>query len=216
MHGAPVKHQTSNFKLQGSSKYQTSRAVLDPETRRLFGAWSFLVFMALVAPPAAYSQTPPPSEYTVKAAFLFNFAKFVEWPPETFSDPASPFAIGIIGENPFDSNLQHAVENKNINGHPLVVKQIKQLSELNNCQILFISISERKRLPEILKSIQGAGVLTVSEMDHFLEGGGMIQFLMEERRVRFAINDQAARKTGLRISSKLLHLARRTDSQEQQ
>ncbi len=172
--------------------------------------------IALASSPAAYSQTPLPSEYTVKAAFLFNFAKFVEWPPETFPDPASPFAIGVIGENPFDANLQHAVENKNINGHPLVVKQIKQLSELKNCQILFISISERKRLPDILKAIQGAGVLTVSEMDHFLEGDGVIQFLMEERRVRFAINDQAARKTGLRISSKLLHLARRTDSQEQQ
>ncbi len=101
--------------------------------------------IALASSPAAYSQTPLPSEYTVKAAFLFNFAKFVEWPPETFPDPASPFAIGVIGENPFDANLQHAVENKNINGHPLVVKQIKQLSELNNCQILFISISERKR-----------------------------------------------------------------------
>ncbi len=179
-----------------------------------FGVWSFFIALALLGSDSCPAEIPAPSEYGLKAAFLYNFAKFVEWPPKTFSDLASPFAIGIIGDNPFGSNLQSTIENKTLDGHPIVVKPVRDISELKTCQMVFISRSERKRLGEILKGTQGVAALTVSEMDNFLEAGGMIQFLMQERKVRFAINGQAARKAGLKISSKLLNLARHIGKEE--
>ena len=166
-------------------------------------------FLGLGLP--ARAQDAAPSEYQLKAAFVFNFAKFVEWPPEAFSTPASNFIIGIIGDTPFEDFLARAVEKKTINGHPFQFKQCKTLSELKSCHILFVSLSERKRLAEILRAVRGASVLTVSEVENFLPAGGMIQFLMEGNKVRFAINDAAAKQAGLRISYKLLSLAKRPE-----
>ena len=171
--------------------------------------WFWFSILVLVVGLPMRAQEEATSEYKLKAAFLFNFAKFVEWPPEAFSDTNSPFTIGIIGENPFKADLEEMVQQKTINGRPFIVRQCKSLAELKNCQILFIHQTERKRLAEILRAIRGGSVLTVSEMDRFLTNGGMIQFLMEENKVRFAINDSAAKQAGLRISSKLLNLARR-------
>src|SRR6266568_2546236 len=136
-----------------------------------FSIFTFcLVLAALVSSfggrPALQAQEAPASEYQLKAAFLYNFAKFVEWPPQAFPDAATPFTIGIIGEDPFGDDLERTVQNKTANGHPFMAKQVKALSELKTCHILFISASERKRLPEILNAVRGAGVLTVSEMDH--------------------------------------------------
>jgi len=165
----------------------------------------------LLTQPNARAQDTPPSEYQLKAAFLYNFAKFVEWPADAFPDAKSPFIIGVIGENPFDDALERTVMNKTINGHPFAVKQCKTASEIKACHILFISQSERKRLAEILRTVRGERVLTVSEIEHFLTGGGMIQFLMEGNKVRFAIDDNAAKAAGLRISSKLLSLAKRSE-----
>jgi len=161
--------------------------------------------------PAAQAQGAAPSEFQLKAAFIYNFAKFVEWPADAFPAPDSPFVIGIIGDNPFDDILGQTVLNKQINGHPFRVIRFKTLADLKSCHILFIGVSERKRLAEILRSIRGASVLTVSDLDHFLPAGGMIQFLMEGNKVRFAINDTAAKAAGLRISSKLLNLAKRPE-----
>src|SRR5207253_4013890 len=108
---------------------------------------------------------------------------------------ASQFIIGIIGDNhPFEDILEQAVQNRKINGRPLQVKQFKALPDLPNCHILFISSSERKRLGEILRAVRDANVLTVSEVDHFLSAGGMIQLLMEGNKVRFVINDDTAKK----------------------
>ena len=156
----------------------------------------------------AQAEEAAPSEYQLKAAFLYNFGKFVEWPPEAFASSNSAFTIGIIGDNPFGDFLARAVEKKNLNGHPLQVKQFKSLSELKGCHILFVSLSERKRLAEILRAVRGAAVLTVSEIENFLAPGGMIQFYMEGNKVRFAIKDAAAKESGLRISFKLLSLAK--------
>jgi len=170
-----------------------------------------LLLAALLNCPPARAQDAAPSEFQLKAAFIFNFAKFVEWPAEAFPTPASPFVIGVIGDNPFDDILRQTILNKQINGHPFRVAQCKTLADLKSCHILFISLSERKRLADILRSIRGASVLTVSDLDHFLPAGGMIHFLMEGNKVRFAINDAAAKEVGLRISSKLLNLAKRRE-----
>jgi hypothetical protein len=155
-------------------------------------------------------EDAPPTEYELKAAFLYNFAKFVEWPAQAFANPQAPFVVGILGQNPFERELERTVQNKTINGRPFEIKEFRVVSEVKSCHILFISSSERKRLPEVLRTVRGMSILTVSELDRFLQAGGMIQFIMEGKKVRFEINDEAARKAELRISSKLLSVARRT------
>ncbi len=152
------------------------------------------------------AQTAQPSEYQVKAALIFNFAKFVEWPTAAFASANSPLTVGVLGENPFGSELERYGD-KTINDRPLIIRECKNLEEARQCHILFISVSEKKRLPEILQAIQGANVLTVSETDGFADEGGMVNFVAEGKKIRFQINDASARSAGLKISSKLLTLA---------
>jgi hypothetical protein len=155
------------------------------------------------------AQESQPTEYQIKAAFLFNFAKFVEWPPAAFAEATSPMVIGILGENPFRDDLERTIRGKTINNRPLVIKEFRSPAEATNCHVLFISTSEKQRLPEILKSLHGTSVLTVGETDRFTETGGMINFVAEGNKIRFQINEVAARNAGLKISSKLLNLASR-------
>jgi hypothetical protein len=154
-------------------------------------------------------QEPQPTEYQIKAAFLFNFARFVEWPKAAFPNPGDPLLIGVLGDNPFQDQLEKTILNKKIDDHPLVTKQFHSVADATNCHILFISTSEKPRLPQIIKTLEGRNVLTVSEMDRFNETGGMINFTLEAGRVRFRINNDAATSAGLKISSKLLTLALR-------
>jgi hypothetical protein len=156
------------------------------------------------------AQESQPTEYQIKAAFLFNFAKFVEWPPTAFAEATSPMVLGILGENPFGDDLERIIRGKTVNNRPLVVRtDFHSPGEATNCHILFISTSEKQRLPEILKGLRGASVLTVGETDRFTETGGMINFVVEGSKIRFQINDAAAKGAGLKISSKLLSLALR-------
>jgi hypothetical protein len=156
-----------------------------------------------------HAQESQPTEYQIKAAFLFNFAKFVEWPPATFAGATSPIVIGILGENPFHNDLARMVQNKTVDGHPLEIKELRSPAEATNCHILFISASEKNRLAKILNGLKETSVLTVSEMDHFTESGGMINFVLEEKKIRFQINNDEATRAGLKISSKLMSLALR-------
>jgi hypothetical protein len=153
------------------------------------------------------AQETQPTEYQLKAAFLFNFAMFVEWPQRAFAERTSPFVIGVLGENPFRDDLPKTLQSKKIDDHPLVVREIRMPAEATNCHMLFISASEKKRLPEILQSVKGTSVLTVSEMERFTEEGGMINFVLQGTKVRFQINKETASAAGLRISSKLMNLA---------
>jgi hypothetical protein len=165
--------------------------------------------LALLLPVGGIAQEPQPSESQLKAAFLFNFAKFVEWPPAAFAEATSPMVIGILGENPFGDDLERTIRGKTINNRPLVVREFRSPGEATNCHILFISASEKKRLAEIFDGLHGKSVLTVSETDGFTEAGGMINFVAEGNKIRFQINDAAAKGAGLKISSKLLSLASR-------
>lgn len=166
-----------------------------------------LVSAVLMAINSGRAQDSPPSEYRLKAAFLFNFAKFVEWRPEAFADAKSPFIIGVLGDNPFGSELEQTVAGKKINDHPITILPFRAAADATNCHILFISTSEKQRLPQIFESLRGASVLTVSETAHFTEAGGMINFVPEGNKIRFQINDDAAKAARLKISSKLLSLA---------
>ena len=155
------------------------------------------------------AQQPQPSEYQLKSAYLFNFARFVEWPKTALATPTTPLVIGILGENPFHEDLSKTIGNKTVDSHPVVIQEFRSVTDVTNCHVLFISTSEKKQLPEIFQSLKGTSVLTVGETDHFTETGGMINFFMEGTKIRFQINKEAAGAGGLKISSKLMALATR-------
>jgi len=164
----------------------------------------------LLAGASGRAQESPPAEYQLKAAFLLNFAKFVEWPPAAFAETTSPMVLGILGENPFGDALEQTIRDKAINNRPLVVKEFRSAAAATNCHILFISTSEKARLPGILAALRAASVLTVGETDRFTETGGMINFVRQGNKFRFQIIEVPARSVGLKISSKLLSLALRS------
>lgn len=146
-------------------------------------------------------------EYQVKAAFLHNFVKFVEWPVEAFSDSTAPVVIGVVGDDPFGSKIDQMINGKIANGRPLVVKRFPNLKALTFCHIVFICSSEKNNLRQALAAA-GAGVLTVGETERFTQMGGIINFTIVDSKVRFEINQVAAERAGLRISAKLLNLGR--------
>ena len=154
------------------------------------------------------AQSPTAGEYQVKAAFLFNFAKFVEWPSSNLPDPSAPLRICILGRDPFGEELRNITKEKTVSGRKLQIDQVVDLRQARTCQILFIASSEKAQLKETLDALQGANVLTVSDTNGFLEQGGMINFVLENDRVQFGVNRKAAEKAGLRISSKLLSVAK--------
>jgi hypothetical protein len=151
------------------------------------------------------------SEYLIKAGFIYNFAKFVQWPSATFSQPDSPIVIGVLGTDPFGNVLDRIVEDKKIGTRGFVVKRYKwgkDLKDLKDCKILFVSASEKARIDEILLSVKGLPILTVGETPGFAERGGVIRFTLEDNRVRFEVNVDAAHQAELNISSRLLTLAK--------
>jgi hypothetical protein len=162
--------------------------------------------VVLLMPARAYAQEL--NEYEVKAAFLYNFAKFVEWPSNAGADPNSPMIIGILGRDPFGGEIDRAIEGKSVNGHRLTIKRFSTIDSYQYCHILFVSSSEKSNLARILAAVASNSVLTVSETDRFAYIGGIINFITIENRIRFEINQAAAARAGLKISSKLLSLGR--------
>ena len=150
------------------------------------------------------------NEYQIKAGFLLNFARFVEWPAEAFADDNAPIVIGLIGDDPFGGALDEIVSGKTINGRRLEIRRLKWGEDLKACHLLFVSTSEKKRVVQLIDALKGGSVLTVGEMAQFNQLGGIISFVMEANRVRFEINVPMADRARLRISSKLLALARTT------
>jgi len=147
------------------------------------------------------------TEYQVKALFLLNFAKYVDWPEEAFAGANTPITIGVVGENHFGDNLKKAVEGKIVNGRAIVVQAVEKDDELCKCHVLFISASEKKRLGEILGKVKTLPVLTVGESEQFTQQGGIINFVKKDGKVRLEIDLNAARQAKLQISSKLLSVA---------
>ena len=169
---------------------------------------SSVLAVAMLVCTRAQPENPPkgPSEYQVKAAFLYNFVKFVEW-PATAATQEGPIEICVLGKDPFGGALDRVVEGKTVNDRALVIRHIGDIAAARACQVLFVSTSEAGRVSEITQAVRGWNVLTVSEIDRFSERGGIINFLMEGQRVRFRINPKMAASAGLKISSKLLQLA---------
>jgi len=145
-------------------------------------------------------------EYEVKAAFLLNFTKFTEWPAGAFANPDSPLTICILGQDPYGRALDDVVQGEQVNGHKLAVRRISENPEPQACQVVFIGNGE-KEIRRILGGL-GRGVLTAGEGRDFIRDGGIIAFVLENRRVRFDINQSAAEAAGLKLSSQLLSVAR--------
>jgi hypothetical protein len=146
-------------------------------------------------------------EYQVKAAFLYNFAKFVEWPSQAFETPKDPIMICVLGHNPFGNSLEEVIRGKLIGGRAIVFREVNDFEQANTCQILFVGAANNKRYRSLCVNLKSLGILTVGEAQGFAEGGGVIHFKLDGGRVRFDINVQAAERAQLHISSKLLSLA---------
>ena len=144
-------------------------------------------------------------EYQVKAAFLYNFGKFVEWPQGSFRDAHSPFVICVLGEDPFGNALD-AIKGKNIDGRKIVIKRMESIENTEDCHILFVSESESGKLSQIFRTVEQRNVLTVSDIRGFAKLGGTINLISADNRIGLEINISAAEKANLKISSKLLKL----------
>ena len=166
-----------------------------------------LFLLAFVGASSAVAQASAPTEYQVKAAFLFHFGQFVDWPAQTFQDAGAPLTYCMLGKDPFHGALEASLNGKSIGPHPLRIRHLKQAQETAGCQVLFLGLEE-KFIGETLERLQGLPVLTVGESPQFAQQGGMIGFSLQDNKVRFEINLGAAQQAGLKISSRLLTLAK--------
>ncbi len=154
------------------------------------------------------------AEYPLKLAFLYNFAKFVEWPSDSFRSPGAPLAICIVGHDPFRLDIENELRTRLAGGHPVEFLALKPTDKLNACHIVFIPVTEKDQAARIVRSLKGSGALTVGESEGFAVKGGIINFTVEGGNVRFEINRLAADRAGLKISSKLLNLAKIVTDQD--
>jgi hypothetical protein len=166
------------------------------------------ILLAMLSATTRLPAQTAKGEYEVKAAFLLHFAQFVEWPPDSFKDATSPFTYCTIGDDPFHGALEQIVQGKNVGNRPLIVQHLKPRDDFAGCHILFIASEDKRRLAEALASAAGHPVLTVGESEHFARDGGIIGFLLENNKVRFDVNVQSAARGKLKISSRLLLLAK--------
>ncbi len=157
----------------------------------------------------AQNNSDDSSEYLIKAGFVYNFAKLVEWPASAFAQSGPQIVIGVLGNDSFASVLDRVVDGKKIDGRPFVVKRLRNKEYKDcNCHILFIGTAESMRSDEIILALKNTAVLTIAETAGFAKRGGIINFILEDNKVRFEVNVDAAKQATLNISSRLLSLAR--------
>ncbi len=180
-----------------------------PWSPRGFRPWFMAVAVTwvLVAVPFLRAQSLKPTDYDVKAAYLYNFGHFVEWPANIASAQNDSFTVCVLGQDPFGPVLDTTLAGETIAGKKVTAKRIATLQESGTCQILFLSSAEEAQLKTILKALNKQAVLTVSDMPEFSQHGGMIQFVPEGNRVRFEVNLAAVQHAGLTLSSELLKVA---------
>lgn len=169
---------------------------------------SCLAGVHALIPKIAAGQEDLASEYELKAAILYNLTRFVEWPPAAYPDPQAPIVLCVLGRDPFRESLKARGQKQDANGRPVSIRRLKEENEIRDCHVLYISTSERKSMAQILSRLKGSSVLTVGEMSQFAAQGGIVQFTLEDKQVRFEINLDAASRMTLKISSRLLVLAR--------
>lgn len=165
--------------------------------------------IALLLPPSAgaQAQSGPKGEYALKAVFLYNFCRFIDWPKSAFSSPNEPITIGVVGEDPFGSLLKEAVQGERSRGRAIQIAHYSNPEAIGHCHLLFVGHSEASRLEKILSAVRGKSVVTVGETDAFLDRGGMIALTADKNHVRLHINPALLRAASLDVSSKLLRVA---------
>jgi len=164
-----------------------------------------VILLGICNPLAAHA---PLSEYKVKAAYIFNFSKFVQWPEGSFTNSSTPLKIGILGETLVEIELTRLVKEKTLNNRRIEIKQSEKLEYLTTCHIIFFARPQGHQLLEFLGSVKNLSILTIGEFEEFAQSGGMIQLYLEDNKVRFEINSPAIEQAGLSASSRLLRLAR--------
>lgn len=169
---------------------------------RILRALSFVLLLLVTA-----NSSAAPTEYRVKAVFLYHFSRFVEWPESAFAAPDAPFVIGVFGQDPFGPELDEVVRGETVNGRPLQIRRIHDVADVAGCQILFIPASEQPQLDEIVAALGQHSTLTVSDVDGAASQGAMIRLVTDGDRIRLRVNVESARAAGLIISSKLLRSA---------
>jgi hypothetical protein len=167
-----------------------------------------LVLLLLMASPQTISSQAVPEEYQVKAVFLYNFSRFIDWPESSFPTPNSPFVIGILGEDPFGNYLEETVRGEAVGTHVMTIHHFQNISDIENCHILFISYKDPDKIRKALDALAGKNILTVNENTNFAKMGGMIQFYDELSKIKLMINESAIKDTQIQISSKLMKVAR--------
>jgi len=171
-----------------------------------------LVAPSIAGAQPATTQPAPSEEYQIKAAYILNFVQYIDWPQATFSAADTPFTIGVLGDDPFGPALEQTFQDETIAGRKLVVKRSTKIEDLQSCHLLFISKSEKDHIPEILASLKDKSIVTVSELDQFAQRGGIVNFYLNNNKIRFEINANAAEKISLKIHSQLLKRAKIVNS----
>ncbi len=184
-----------------------SRGITRRDPGRSAGLAAVALASLLAWFPTLLAQSPKPTEYQVKAVYLFNFGRFVEWPPNVATPRSEPFAVCVLGQDPFGATLDAALAGESIDRAPVVAKRIPRPEDAVHCRVLFISSSEESQLRGVLAALDKTSVLTVSDMPQFARRGGMVQFLLDGNKVRFEVNLDATQHAGLNLSSDLLKLA---------
>jgi hypothetical protein len=164
--------------------------------------------LALAAAASGRAQAPAaPTEYQVKAVFLFNFSQFVDWPAAAFADGRSPLVIGVLGRDPFGATLDEIASGETVNGRPLAIRRYASVEQIDACHILYIDRSQDEQLDAVFASLKDRNVLTVGDFEGFARRGGVIRFVTVGNKIRMHVNLAAAQQAKLTISSKLLRPA---------
>ena len=173
------------------------------------GVWLLVAGMLWVfwATPAS-AQVAKVREFSLKAAYLFNFTQFIEWPSSSFASAHAPIVVAVLGEDPFGADLEQALRGKTVGGRSFQIRRSRRVEDLVGGQVVYVCASEARRVPEILTRLQNTSALTVSDVDRFAERGGVISLYMDGNKVRFKVNLDAANRAGLKFSAQLLKLGK--------
>jgi hypothetical protein len=190
-----------------SHRGDASNNIGTPVQRLSIASILLMLHALLCGSVPSYAESSPPREYQVKAAFLYSIIKFVDWPSSEAANSSRPLCLAILGQDPFGDDLD-AIKGKAVKGRTIVIKRYRKVEDVKDCEVLFISASERGRLTRILKQFQNSPTLTVADQEGFCQAGGMINFVTATNKVSFEINTAAAHRVQLHISSQLLKLAK--------
>ena len=169
----------------------------------------FLVGLTLAAAVRpALADDDATREYQIKAALIFKFAQYTEWPAKAFANDSDPIIVATVGPDPFGGSLEAVIAGKSIGNHPVVVQHFPDADHLGRCHVLFVARSELDQMPAILQHLSQSPVLTAADSNGFCESGGILQFFLEDQKIHFEINTDALDRSGIKISSRLLKLAK--------